>query len=64
MLSKQYHLDLIEAAKSDPFFDDHNAMEIADFHGLDPEHVENDIIIKRSRLAENEQSKKLLDKIF
>ena len=55
MLSKQYHLDLIEAAKSDPFFDDHNAMEIADFHGLDPQYVENEIINIRKELTQHDK---------
>ena len=60
MFNLQYTLDVIEAAKSDSFFDDHNAMDIADIYGRCPEHVERDIIKKREEIKAVKEAKKSL----
>ena len=60
MMNLDYIYAVIEAAKSNSFFDDHNAMEIADLFGMDPKYVEDDIICKRAHIEEVKKAKESL----
>ena len=42
-MSNQYYIDINYAAKSDPYFDKTNSIEIGDLHGVDPKVVLKDI---------------------
>ena len=60
MLSKQYHLDLIAAAKSHKNFDKVNALEISTRHGVELSYVQDDIICKRAHIEEVKKAKESL----
>jgi hypothetical protein len=47
MMNLDYIYDVIDAAKSDKAFDTANIIDIADLHGVCPEHVAADIATRR-----------------
>ena len=60
MLNLDYIYDVIDAAKSDKAFDKANIKDIADLHGVDPAHVEADIITRRHSIEEVKKAKESL----
>ena len=57
MLNLDYIYDVIDAAKSDKAFDKANIRDIADLHGVCPEHVAIDIATRRQDIDEVRKAK-------
>ena len=57
MLNLDYIYDVIDAAKSDKAFDKANIKDLADLHGVCPEHVATDIATRRQDIEEVRKSK-------
>ena len=60
MINLDYIYDVIDAAKSDKAFDKANIKDIADLHGVCPEHVAVDIATRRQDIEEVKEARKSL----
>lgn len=57
MINLDYIYDVIDAAKSDKAYDKANIKDIADLHGVCPEHVAVDIATRRQEIEEVRKAK-------
>ena len=62
-MNLDYMYDVIEAAKSNKAFDKANIKDLADLHGVCPEHVAADIITRRHSIEEVKKARKALKSI-
>jgi len=60
MTNLDYIYDVIDAAKSDKAFDKANIKDLADLHGVCPEHVATDIATRRQTIEEVKEARKSL----
>lgn len=60
MMNLDYIYDVIDAAKSDKAFDKANIRDIADLHGVCPEHVATDIATRRQDIQAVKEARKSL----